>query len=255
MITLLSPAKNLDFTPSEIKVTTQPVFSKEPEKLIKKLRKFKPEQIGSLMSLSPKLSDLNYDRYKQFQFEEGEGQLKQAALAFNGEVYNGLKAEEYDLTQIEYAQNHLRILSGLYGLLRPMDLIQPYRLEMGTKLEIDAKTKNLYQFWQKKITKELNLLLKESSTKLIFNLASIEYFKSVDTKSLKAKVVSAAFKENKNGTYKPVMVFAKKARGLMASYIIQNQITTVEDAKSFDVDGYTYNEALSKEQELVFTRG
>ena len=255
MLVFISPAKNLDFSTPEQSISTQPLFTKEPQKLIRRLRKFKPSEISDLMKLSPKLSDLNYERYKNFEFEEGVGELKQAALAFNGEVYNGLKAEDYSTADIEYAQNHLRILSGLYGLLKPMDLIQPYRLEMGTRLDIDAKTKNLYQFWQNKITKEVNALCKEQETDTIFNLASIEYFKAIDGKTLKPKVVSAAFKENKGGTYKPIMVFAKKARGLMSSFIIQNQIKNAEDAKSFDTEGYSYNEGMSSEDELVFTRG
>ena len=255
MITVLSPAKNLDYDQIDNQLATQPLFTKEPEKLIKKLRKLKPADISDLMHLSPKLSDLNYERYKSFEFEEGKGELKQAALAFNGEVYNGLKAELYTEDELEYAQKHLRILSGLYGILKPMDLIQPYRLEMGTRFEIDANTKNLYQFWTKKVTKEINSILKETESTVLFNLASQEYFKAVDVKSVKAPIVSAVFKEAKGDTYKPIMVFAKKARGMMASFILKNKIRTVEEAKSFDEEGYIYRSEFSTDLELVFTRG
>ncbi|MDB4834974.1 peroxide stress protein YaaA [Cyclobacteriaceae bacterium] len=254
MITLISPAKNLDFeTQIETIVSSQPLFIKEASQLIKKIKKLSPADLEQLMKISPKLADLNYERNQNWQYPFPKGQSKQAGLAFNGEVYNGLNLSSFSQAEQDYAQNNLRILSGLYGLLKPFDQILPYRLEMGTKFAYTEDQKNLYKFWGNKITNELNQLSTNSS--YLVNLASTEYFKSVNTKILKPEIITPVFKDFKNGQYKVIMMYAKNARGLMASYIQKNKITSLDGIKAFEGGGYIFNETLSQANELTFTRG
>jgi len=253
MLLLLSPAKSFDFdSPASTQHFTEPRFVEESTRLIKKMGTFSKKKIGELMHISPELAALNVGRYKKWTPNPKKEATKQAILAFNGEVFRGLNAKEMNEDELQFAQNHLRILSGLYGVLRPLDLMQPYRLEMGTKLKYYSYT-NLYQFWGNKITKQLNQDLGEGTC--VVNLASIEYYKSVKEATLKAKVITPIFKDFSNGTYKVLMTYAKNARGTMANYIIKNNITNPELLKSFDANGYVYNPALSDEANWVFTRG
>ena len=250
---LLSPAKALDMDKKlASNKTTQPIFLEEASYLINKLQKFSANKIGKMMSLSKELSELNYQRYQDWrdksELDEGTGS---AAAVFNGEVYRGLDSISMTAGDLEFAQEHLVILSGLYGLLRPLDVIHPYRLEMGTKWAVTPSKKNLYQFWGKKLAEELNA---DNSDGIIVNLASNEYFKALDKKTLNGRVITCTFKEFKDGNYKVVMVYAKKARGFMARYIIDNRITDPEQMKLFDTDGYMYDVNQSTDNELVFTR-
>lgn len=249
---VISPAKKLNFDDLETKLSFQaPVLMDKTTRLAKAMKKMSAKKIGKLMNLSPELSLLNYDRYQDFEIENPEEKSACAMHVFNGEVYSGLAARDFNKEQTEYASRHLFILSGLYGLLKSTDFIQPYRLEMGTKLQLGVR-KNLYEFWGKDITNALkNELAKEDT---IVNLASNEYFKSVQTKEISNRIITPTFKEFKNGDFKTVMVFAKKARGLMSRFIIENEISEAEHIKAFDVEGYNYNESLSTENEWVFTR-
>lgn len=253
MIVVISPAKKLDFeTPAPTKEFTNPQDLKKSEKLIAELRKCKPQEISKMMKLSEDLTSLNVKRYKEFKTPFTLKNAKQAMFAFKGDTYVGLDADTMAEKEIKYAQEHLRILSGLYGLVSPLDLVQPYRLEMGTKFSCDG-AKNLYEFWREDITNQLNSLLKKE--KVLINCASNEYFKSVDTKKLDATIITPSFKEKKGNEYKMVGFFAKKARGMMSRYIIENRITNPEDLKNFDTDGYQYNPKLSSDLEPCFTRG
>lgn len=249
MLILLSPSKSMDFSMPTAGIFTNHDFLVDSKELIKTLKKLSQEDISSLMKLSHKLTELNFERYRNFSTPFNENNAKQAGYAFQGDVYDGLVFNKLSNEDVEFAQNHLRILSGLYGLLRPLDLIQPYRLEMGTRLK-NMRGKNLYDFWGEKITKKIN----NSEQDLIINLASNEYYKSVKPKLLKAKVVSPAFKEYKNGKYSMIMLYAKQARGLMARFIITNKINNSDDLKGFNLSGYAYNEKLSSSNEPVFTR-
>ena len=204
------------------------------------------------MSLSASLSDLNYERYQNFSEDYTKENAKQAILAFTGDVYRGLEANDFKEKDFDFAQDHVRILSGLYGLIRPLDLIQPYRLEMGTKFEVSAKAKNLYAFWKEKITAQLN---EDLGGDLLINLASNEYFKAVDTKKLNSDVLTLNFKDNKNGQYKAIMTYAKLARGYMTNYIVKNKIDKVDDLRGFDYEGYVFNNDLSSDLDWTFTRG
>lgn len=254
MLILISPAKSLDFeTPSSIQNYSEARFLKESNTLIKQLRKFSTDEISDFMGISPKLAQLNFERFVNWQLPFNMENAKQAILAFKGDVYTGLDAISLTEAELQTAQTDLRILSGLYGILKPLDLIQAYRLEMGKKLQT-TKGKNLYEYWGDKITHEINSTLKEKEDKHIINLASNEYFKSVNKKKLKAEIITPVFKDLKNGHYKVISFFAKKARGLMTRFIIQNQITNPEHLKAFNSDGYVFNPHLSKNQELVFTR-
>jgi len=252
---IISPAKTLDYeTKIPYQAQSELDFLKESTRLVRILKKLKPEELAELMHVSSKIAYLNHDRYAQWDTPINEKEARQALFAFKGEVYNGLKAYDLEAKDIEYAQSHMRILSGLYGLLKPLDLMLPYRLEMGTKLS-SAKFKNLYEFWGDKISKKLQQDIKESGTNVLVNLASKEYFKSVNTKKIKARIVTPIFKEAKEDHYKVIAIFAKKARGLMSRYIIQNKIEDPEELKHFDLEGYFYNETLSSENEFIFTRG
>ncbi len=255
MLLVISPAKTLDFSFNDnLKKTFEPVFLDEAQILIEELRKYKPEELSSLMNISAKLAELNYERFIRWHLPFTRQNAKSAIYAFKGEVYRGLDANSLHMSEIEFANNHLRILSGLYGVLSPFDLIQEYRLEMGTKLN-NPVGKNLYEFWGNKITSEINKAIKKSSgEKVLINLASNEYFKSIQVSDLDYDMIKPVFKESKNGQYKVITIFAKKARGLMSRFIFQNNINNVEDIKAFDLANYHFNPNISKEKEWVFTR-
>lgn len=253
MIVTISPAKTMDFSGKTSGKFTSPDMLASSLELIGYLRKLSPTKLSQLMDLSPKLAQLNTQRYQDFSAPFTAKNARQAIFAFSGEVYNGLKAENFTAADLTYAQNHLRILSGLYGLLRPLDLMQPYRLEMGTKLAT-KNAKNLYQFWGDKITDSLNTILAETNSKALVNLASNEYSKAINYKSLSAKTITPIFKEKKGDNYKIVMIYAKQARGLMASFIVKNRIDNVADIKGFNEAGYKFSPQFSKENELVFVR-
>jgi len=250
---VLSPAKSLDFE-SELPSTrgTQPQFLDTAIKINRKMSRVSKKEISKLMDISNKLAELNYGRYKDFQEEHNRENSRPAIYAFNGDVYTGLDAYSLPIKKLDALQDKLRILSGMYGVLKPLDLIQPYRLEMGTHVGLYSK-KNLYEIWQKKITDSLN---KEMEKEEIFiNLASNEYYKAVNEKKLKAKVITPIFKDFNNGKLKIVSFFAKKARGAMVRYIVDHNVETVEDLKGFDYDGYKFSEMeSSNDTELVFTR-
>jgi hypothetical protein len=254
MLLLISPAKTLDFdSPAVTKVATQPDFLDQSQVLIDQLRKLSPAQISVLMSISDKLGLLNFDRFHHWQLPFDSSNAKQALLAFKGDVYTGMAAETFAKKDFTFAQKHLRILSGLYGLLRPLDLIQPYRLEMGTAFS-NARGANLYQFWGDRITEAINKELLAQRSRVVVNLASNEYFKVVNPRKLDADVITPVFKDRKNGQYKIISFFAKKARGMMSAYIIQNQLKHPEAIKGFDTAGYYFSESHSKMSEWVFLR-
>lgn len=253
MLMLISPAKTLDFeTPAHTAHYSQPDFLNESQQLIDALRDLAPQDISALMKISDKLGTLNYQRFADWQTPFSPDNAKQAVLAFRGDVYTGLAADNMSDDDLAFAQQHLRILSGLYGLLRPLDLIQAYRLEMGTKFA-NARGKNLYDFWGEEITEAINAQLKDAGP-LVVNLASNEYFGAVKPKALNAEVITPVFKDFKNGKYKIISFYAKKARGLMSAYIIKNRITDAEQLKAFDVDGYYFSPEESSASEWVFLR-
>ena len=254
MLIVISPAKTLDYdTPPKTKVFTTPDYLDYSQRLIKRLRQLSTLDISELMKVSSKIAELNFDRYESWKKPFTEKNAKQAILAFKGDVYTGLDAETFKADDFKFAQNHLRVLSGLYGLLRPLDLMQPYRLEMGTKLDTE-EGKNLYDFWGSVITEGLNKQLKKIKSDTLINLASNEYFKSVKPKELDATIITPAFKEYKGGEYKMIGIYAKKARGLLSRYIIQNKLSDPEDIKSFNEEGYRFNKTLSKGNNWVFAR-
>lgn len=254
MLIIISPAKSLDFEKnSNTEQFSEAPFLKESQTLIKQLRKLSTNEIADFMSISPKLAQLNYERFINWQLPFNLENAKQALLAFRGDVYTGIDAYSLNEKELETAQNDLRILSGLYGVLKPLDLIQAYRLEMGKKLQT-SKGNNLYEFWGDKITKEINKTLLDKNDKYLINLASNEYYKSIDKKKIKAEIITPIFKDLKNDQYKVISFFAKKARGMMTRFIIQNEITDPEHLKTFDCDGYIFNPHLSNTNELVFTR-
>ena len=254
MLILVSPAKTLDFeTPVAAKTASQPVFLAESQLLINDLQKLSPGGVSALMGISENLGNLNFERFMEWHTPFTRKNAKQAAMAFKGDVYTGLDAETLSANELKFAQEHLRILSGLYGLLRPMDLIQPYRLEMGTKFA-NQRGKDLYQFWDNRITDALNKQLNKLKSDTVVNLASNEYFKAVDKKALNANIVSPAFKDLKNGNYKIISFYAKKARGLMSAWIIKQGISDADELKKFKVAGYRYNAAMSTANVPVFTR-
>ena len=254
MLLLISPAKTLDFeTPAPTTEFTQGDFLKQSKQLISELRALAPQDISQLMSISDKLGTLNFDRFAHWKTPFKPSNAKQALFAFQGDVYTGMQAETFSLDDIQFAQQHLRILSGLYGLLRPLDLMQAYRLEMGTSF-VNSRGKNLYEFWGDSITSAVNKQLKELHSSVVINLASNEYFSAVKLKLLKAEIITPVFKDKKNGQYKIISFFAKKARGMMSAYIIQNRIVEPEAIKHFDVAGYSFNAAMSSQRDWVFTR-
>ena len=249
---VISPAKSLDY---ETKVptnrVTQASFLKKSERLNKVLKTKTAKDLSGLMKISDSLGQLNYERNQDWQLPFKTSNAKQAVYAFSGDVYKGLDAYTIPEDKLDILQNTVRILSGLYGVLKPMDLIMPYRLEMGTKLPVDT-SKNLYEFWKKDLVKALNDEMEEGE--LFLNLASNEYFKAIDTKALKVPVITANFKDFKNGEYKIISFYAKEARGLMARYIIDTNAKTIDDLKGFDYNGYGLSDAMSTETDLVFTR-
>lgn len=253
MILLISPAKSLDFTASEVQEFSMPRMLADSKSLINNLKQKSPKDIQNLMKVSENIANLNVERYHNFSTPFNLNNAKQATLAFQGDVYKGMEADTFSDEDLAFAQNHLRILSGLYGLLKPLDLIQPYRLEMGTRLE-NEHGKNLYDFWDKKITEVLNDDLKKQGDNIVINLASKEYFKSIKKNTLSADLYNIEFKEEKNGTFKIIAFYAKKARGMMANYIIKNKLSKPEELKGFDYEGYYFNEDLSDDKTLIFTR-
>ena len=254
MLTVISPAKKLDYSSSfSAAAHTQPALLKHSQELLEGLKKLSPQGVCKLMGLSDKLGALNYERFQEWSAPFNEQNARQAVLAFKGDVYQGLGADSMSNAELQWAQDHLRILSGLYGLLRPLDLMQAYRLEMGTKFA-NQRGGDLYSFWDGIITAELNEQLTDADAVLL-NLASNEYFKAVKQNNIRARIVTPVFMDSKDGKYKIISFFAKKARGLMAAFIIKGKITDVEDIKNFDSDGYSFNSALSEGDRWVFTRG
>ena len=254
MLFLLSPAKSLDYdTPVGDVPHTLPVFVAQAAELIDVLRPYSPQQIADLMDLSDALSVLNVARYEAWRPKFTAKNAKQAALAFNGDVYEGLDAKTLSTKQLEWAQDHVCILSGLYGVLRPLDWMQPYRLEMGTPLK-NPQGNNLYRFWGAQIAEYLNTRLAKDKSTVIVNLASQEYFKAVDRKVLQARVIECVFEDFKGGKYKIISFNAKRARGLMARYAVKNKITQPDGLLKFDLEAYAYDAAVSEPDRLVFRR-
>jgi uncharacterized protein len=254
MLLVISPAKTLDYdTPPATARFTQPQFLDHAQELIGQLRQMSPQQVGELMHLSDKLAALNVARYGSWHPDFTPANAKQALLAFKGDVYTGLHAEDFSEADFDFAQGHLRMLSGLYGVLRPLDLMQPYRLEMGTRLA-NARGSNLYDFWGERISGWLNEALAAQGDDILLNLASNEYFGAVKRKALQARVIDTEFKDLKNGQHKIISFYAKKARGLMARYVIKERIRDPERLKAFDYQGYRYSPEQSKPDNLVFLR-
>ena len=254
MLTVISPAKTLDFeSPALTDEFSQPAHLTQSRKLMRQLRKLSSPDLSKLMNVSSGIADLNVERNRRWKTPFTRDNAKQALFAFRGDVYIGLDADSMNADNIQFAQKHLRVLSGLYGLLRPLDLMQPYRLEMGSRLATDQGT-NLYQFWNMRITKALNTELRAIDSKVLLNLASNEYFKSIKSKSLRGQIITPVFKDYHQGKYQIIGFFAKKARGLMARHIIDEQINEVEDIKNFSREGYIYDPSLSNKAEWVFTR-
>ncbi len=258
MLAVISPAKTLDFeTPAITQKFTLPEFAPQSAKLIKHLRQLAPQDISELMGISAKLADQNYQRYAQWQQPFAPDNAKQALLAFKGDVYLGLKAQEYSERDFTWAQKHLRILSGLHGVLRPLDLMQPYRLEMGTRLEVKSgrqTTANLYEYWGGAVTDALNETFADNNSRVLLNLASQEYFSVLQAEKLNARIITPTFLDLKNGEYKFLSFYAKKARGSMASYMIKNRITSLAKLKGFDVEGYRFCPERSEGDDWVFLR-
>ncbi|MEM7470314.1 MAG: peroxide stress protein YaaA [Pseudomonadota bacterium] len=252
MLTVISPAKKLDMSPSQIDVT-QPVFQDDANRLASSARRLSKKRLGALMGLSNSLAQLNYDRFRAFEAASTPQNAKAAALTFAGDTYTGLEAGSLDADEMDYAQNHLRILSGLYGLLKPKDAIQPYRLEMGSRLKT-GRANTLYEYWGDKLSVALNALGEDQNTDLLVNCASQEYFGAVDLKTLNLKVITPTFLEEKPGGPKIVSFFAKQARGAIARFIIQNRVSSPEGLKDFDTGGYSYQPDQSTPENPVFYR-
>ena len=254
MLIVISPAKTLDFdTQPTTKTYTQPALLKQSESLIDILSTHSPADIEKLMKISPKLAELNVERYHNWSRPFKLSNAKQAVLAFKGDVYTGLEANSFTQKQLEYTQDHLRILSGLYGVLRPLDLMQPYRLEMGIKLA-NPEGANLYDFWDSKITNNINKQLETTDSKYLLNLASNEYFKSIQAKSINKEIITPVFKDWKNGQYKLISFFAKKARGTMSAWVLKNKVKSLKKLTQFDVDGYKFSAKDSDDLNPVFLR-
>ena len=255
MLIVISPAKTLDYeTPAKTRRFTLPGFLDESERLINILRNVSALDLAELMKLSMNLAELNFERYRGWHRPFTPDNAKQAILTMKGDVYTGLDADSFNARDFAFAQKHLRILSGLYGVLRPLDLMQPYRLEMGTRL-VNEAGRDLYAFWGETITEAMNKALQAQGDDLLINLASNEYFKAIKPGLLKGRIITPAFKEFKKGGYRMIGVFAKRARGLMSRFIIQNGLTEAKAIKAFDGDGYAFNEGLSNRSDWVFTRG
>ena len=254
MLAVISPAKTLD-TISEPATTvhSQPELLDEAQRLVSQLRAMAPHELSALMSISDKLGTLNYERYQQWAQPFTPDNARQALLTFKGDVYTGMNIGAFDEQDFSFAQHHLRILSGLYGMLRPLDLMQPYRLEMGTRLRTE-RGDNLYQFWGETITRALDQALQASGSPVLINLASKEYFKAVKPALLRAEVITPVFKEYRGGSYRVISLLAKKARGAMAAYLIRQRLQEPDDLKHFDQDGYAFDEQRSSDSQWVFTR-
>ncbi|PCH63181.1 MAG: peroxide stress protein YaaA [SAR86 cluster bacterium] len=254
MIIVISPAKSLDF---ESKVNTrkfsQPEFLDDSKQLISELKKLSPDDIAELMNISAKLAELNYSRFANWTLPFEPDNAKQAIFAFTGDVYLGLNSEEFSSSDLNFAQKHLRILSGLYGLLKPLDLIQAYRLEMGSRFK-NKKGNNLYEFWGSKLTETINNQLANSRDKLLINLASKEYFGSIKTSSIDGEIISPVFKDYSKGKYKIISFYAKKARGFMSAYLIKNKISSAKHLLDFNTEGYRYSKQDSTPSQPVFLR-
>ena len=254
MLIVLSPAKSLDYkTPVKVKSPTLPEFVSESAKLIADLKKMAPQDVAKLMGLSDQLAVLNVGRYRDWSKKFTDENSKPAIYVFDGDVYDGFDAKSLNAKAIEFAQNHVRILSGLYGALRPLDLMQPYRLEMGTAMK-NARGKDLYAFWGSRVTESLKKLLDAQKKPVLLNLASEEYFKVLQPKELGCPVISPVFQDAKDGKYKIISFYAKRARGLMARYVVENRISDPADLKGFNLDGYKYYAAESKVDKPVFRR-
>ena len=254
MLIVISPAKTLDFeSPATLTDSSVPGFLEDSQSLIDNMKAYSPDDVAKLMKISPKLSELNVERYHDWHTPFTSANAKQAVLAFKGDVYTGLDAENLSADDLLWSQNHLRVLSGLYGALRPLDLIQAYRLEMGIKLE-NERGKNLYEFWGEKITENLNQQLQSIDSSQLINLASNEYFKAVKKPLINGEIITPEFKDSKNGQYKIISFYAKKARGLMTRWIIENRLSSAKQLLDFSVAGYYYSDELSTEQQPVFLR-
>ncbi|MEQ8704063.1 MAG: peroxide stress protein YaaA [Phaeodactylibacter sp.] len=254
MLLLLSPAKTLDYSEPATALHDQPRLLSDSQPLIDLLKDKSEPELMKLMKISEDLATINRERYQDFETPFDLNNAKQSILAFKGDVYVGLGAEDFSEEDLQFAQEQIRILSGLYGVLRPLDLMQPYRLEMGTRLQ-NERGKNLYEYWGARITELLNAdLSADGQDKSVVNLASKEYFSAVKPKELQGKLYQIDFKEHRDGKYKIIAFYAKKARGMMARYAVKNRITSPEGLKAFDVDGYTFNESLSEAQHFIFTR-
>ena len=254
MLTIISPAKTLDYQSPLITTThTLPDCLEATKQLITVCKKLTSDDLAKLMSISPKLAAVNYERFQNWHPDFNLQNARQAILAFKGDVYEGLHVEDFTASDLQFAQSHLRILSGLYGLLKPLDLIQPYRLEMGIRLKNGDKT-NLYQFWGESLTDKLNEELAKSSQPTLINLASNEYFKAIQVKHLNGKIIQPIFLDKSKDDYKVISFYAKKARGLMSRFIIKNSINNCNDIKSFNLDGYQFDSHRSTELEWYFTR-
>lgn len=254
MLFIISPAKALDFSATHQHQNTTPAFIDRADKLAHKLKKKSPGSLKKLFHVSEDLAQLNYDRYQNWDLNQTESLGKNALQAFNGHVYQKIEVQTLSKEEIDYANKHLRILSGMYGLLKPTDLILPHRLEMGTKWPVTKR--NLYGYWTKFVTKELNQSMADMGTDTLINLASNEYFKVVDKKLLKGRMINIDFKEKReNGKFATISIFAKQARGSMCRFAFQNKVESPEELKAFDADGYTFDWKLSKDSNYVFTRG
>ena len=254
MLTIISPAKTLDFEVRDVANSTQPEFIGEAEFLAGILKKYSPDELSKLLDVSSKLAELNANRYAEWSKKAHAEKAKAALLVYKGDVYQGLKAEDFTDQDLDFAQQHLRVISGLYGALRPLDLILPYRLDMGASLA-PGKAGNLYEYWTEKITAHLAKAMKAAKSNILINLASEEYFRAVDSGKLNAEVITPVFKDYKNGQYKIISFFAKKARGMMSRFIVREKIINPDDLKLFQDEGYFFNDNMSKEMTWVFTRG
>ena len=254
MLIVLSPAKSLDYkTPAKVKAPTLPEFVSESAKLIADLKKLSPQEVANLMGLSDQLAALNVGRYRDWSKKFTEENSKPAIYAFDGDVYDGFDVKTLDAKAIAFAQDHIRILSGLYGALRPLDLMQPYRLEMGTAFK-NARGKDLYAFWGERVTDSLKQVLEQQKKPVLLNLASEEYFKVLQAKNLDCPVISPIFQDGKDGKCKIISFYAKRARGLMARFVVENRITDAADLKGFNLDGYKYVPSESKPEKPLFRR-
>lgn len=254
MIILLSPAKTQDFeSSSNTKKFSFPVFSKEAMMLAEAIKQLSITDLAMLMNISPKIAELNYKRFRNYSPDFNEKNAKQALLAYKGDVYKAIDADNYSEDDFDFAQKHLRIFSGFYGLLKPLDLIQPYRLEMDLNLKTD-NAENVYEFWDNKITSQINAELKEFGYKYVVNLASNEYFNSLNPDMIDGKLIKITFWELKDDGYKVIGILSKRARGMMADYIIKNRIENPPNLKNFDLSGYQYNQEFSQDNEFIFTR-